>query len=156
MRFGGSKFFFIKKFRSKQGGMQNLRKIVRAVLAPNRYRFIIFLHSAKVRNNIKQTNFRTTMQTKRRFIDKVNLKLCAHGRQTKKTKRSRIPKPLYLNNKQIDSKYDKLIQKQNTVRRTKCTQIIDHKNKIEQDYHKRTYGKLAMHNLTSHFMCDNL
>ena len=33
MRFGGSKIFFIKKFRPKYGGMQNLRKIVRAVLA---------------------------------------------------------------------------------------------------------------------------
>ena len=43
-------------------------------------------------------------------FDKVNLKLCAHGRQTKKTKRSRIPKPLYINNKQIDSKHDKLIK----------------------------------------------
>ena len=43
-------------------------------------------------------------------FDKVNLKLSAHGWQTKKTIGLRIPKPLYMNNKQIESKHDKLIK----------------------------------------------
>ena len=43
MRFGGSKNFFIKKFRPKYGGMQNLRKIVRAVLAPTKNTWFVYI-----------------------------------------------------------------------------------------------------------------
>ena len=44
MRFWGSKIVFIKKFRPKYGGMQNLRKIVKAVLAEVKNALFVSLH----------------------------------------------------------------------------------------------------------------